>query len=97
MALAITAASTAAHPPTSPVPSTAQKRAALNGLLTKYAYGQLHGADAATLSAIRNQILADAKILGQHVSLPSAPVALTVGSVPSSMSAAQAGRVHVTA
>jgi hypothetical protein len=75
-----------------PVPSTghaptasAQQQAALRQLLTKYTYDQTHGTDAATLSALRRQITAAAKALGQHVTLPQGPVTAEAGNADTPM------------
>ncbi len=54
--------------------SRAQQLAALNQMLNKYQIGQSRGESAAMLSNLGKQILATAKTLGQHVTLPKTPV-----------------------
>jgi hypothetical protein len=53
--------------------SRAQQLAALNQMLNKYQIGQSHGESAAVLTTLGKRILAAAKTLGQHVTLPKAP------------------------
>ena len=69
--------------------STGQQQAALRQLLTRYAYDQSQGLDAAALAKLGRQITSAAKALGQHVTLPHAPAA----QVP----ATPTGKVDVTA
>jgi hypothetical protein len=111
MALTITAASAATHIPPSVAsfpkaaaqPSAAsaaasrgQQQAALNQLLAKYTYDQSQGADTRILSAIGKQIIAAAKTLGQHVTLPRGPA--SSGPHPTTPTAgAAAAKVNVTA
>lgn len=81
--------------------SNTQQQAALKQLLATYAADQSHGAAASTLSALGKQIMADAKALGQTVTLPSAPASSTASSAASTPSAAIAasdtGKLDVTA
>jgi hypothetical protein len=67
----------------------AQRQAALRQLLTRYAYDQSHGTDAAALAKLGRQITSAAKALGQHVTLPSVSAARA--------SAAPKSKVDVTA
>jgi hypothetical protein len=53
-------------------------------MLVKYTYDQSHGMDATTLSTLGKQIVAAAKALGQHVTLPQAPAA--VAAAPNKVS-----------
>ena len=55
-----------------PVSGTQQQQAALRQLLAKYTYDQARGTDQTTLANLGKQILAAAKALGQHVTLPRA-------------------------
>jgi hypothetical protein len=67
-------------------------------MLVKYARDQSHGIDAATLSMLGKQIIAAAKALGQHVTLPTAPAGAGATSATRAASAAVAkGKVNVTA
>ena len=76
--------------------SRSQQQAALNRLLVKYTHDQSQGADTRTLSALGKQIMAAAKALGQHVTLPSAPAGS--GPHPTTQTAgAAAEKVNVTA
>ncbi|MBV9247889.1 MAG: hypothetical protein JO227_01395 [Acetobacteraceae bacterium] len=59
--------------------ASTQQQAALRQMLTKYAYDQSHGADETTLAALGKQIMAAAKALGQHVTLPNAPTTTDQG------------------
>ena len=80
----------AAQPPAaSAAASKSQQQAALTRLLAKYSYDQSRGTNAGTLSALAKQIVAAAKALGQHVTLPRA--ATPAGT------ATTAGRVNITA
>ena len=97
------AATTAAAP-------SGQQRAALNQLLSKYQYAQSHNAAASTVSALGKQILAEAKTLGQHVTLPRAPASAPAAvatpataqvaapvAAPAPSAPAATGRVSITA
>jgi hypothetical protein len=111
MALTIIAAAAATHVPPGVAPSPkaaaqpsaasaaasrGQQQAALNQLLAKYTYDQSQGADTRILSALGKQIMAAAKALGQHVTLPSAPAGS--GPHPTTQTAgAAAEKVNVTA
>ena len=81
--------------------SNTQQQAALKQLLATYASDQSHGTEASTLSALAKQIMADAKALGQTVTLPSAPASSagsTVASTASATSVASGtGKIDVTA
>jgi hypothetical protein len=55
------------------VASRSQQQAALTRMLAMYARDQQHGVDGTTLSSLGKQIMAAAKALGQHVTLPRAP------------------------
>jgi hypothetical protein len=78
--------------------SRGQQQAALSRLLTKYAYDQSHGSDAQTIATLGKQILAAAKGLGQHVTLPQAPASSPASPPPPTAGAAHvAGKVNVTA
>jgi hypothetical protein len=68
--------------------SRAQQLAALNQMLNKYQIGQSHGESAAILSTLGKQILAAAKAIGQHVTLPKAPTV----AAPASSEAAGGGQ-----
>jgi hypothetical protein len=57
-------------------------------MLNKYQIGQSRGESTAILSNLGKQILAAAKTLGQHVTLPKAPVV----AGPASSEAASAGQ-----
>lgn len=59
-------------------------------MLTKYAYDQSHGIGETTLSALGKQIMAAAKALNQHVTLPRAPAAAAASAAPNQ------GKVSVT-
>jgi len=85
--------------PSQTVADTAHQQAALRQLLTKYSYDQAHGIDATTLSNLGKQIMAAAKALGQHVTLPHAQAASGGGEATSSTASSvpQKGRVRVTA
>ncbi|HEY3848742.1 MAG TPA: hypothetical protein VGL95_16685 [Acetobacteraceae bacterium] len=75
-----------------------QQQAALNHLLSKYKYGQSHDVAASALSSIGRQILADAKALGQHVTLPRAPAGSGAApAAPEATTAPATGRISVTA
>jgi hypothetical protein len=76
--------------------SRSQQQATLNRLLVKYAHDQSQGADARTLSALGKQIMAAAKALGQHVTLPNAPASSSPGLTTQPAGAAPA-MVNVTA
>jgi pyruvate dehydrogenase E2 component (dihydrolipoyllysine-residue acetyltransferase) len=95
-------AAQAAHPAAAAAPAAApatggQQQAALNQLLSKYRYGQSHNVAASTLSSLGRQILAEAKTLGQHVTLPRAPAG--AGAAPAAVANATPvpGKVSVTA
>jgi hypothetical protein len=69
-----------AQPSAQPAASaSAKQQAALHAMLSKYAYDQSHGIDGKTLSALGKQIMAAAKALGQHVTLPRAPASSSEG------------------
>jgi hypothetical protein len=76
-----------------------QQQAALNQLLSKYKYSQSHNVAASTISSLGRQILAEAKTLGQHVTLPRAPAG--AGAAPAAAPPPTAtpapGKVSVTA
>jgi len=93
------AAKVAAQPPAaSAAGSSDQQRAALNRMLATYARDQSRGTDARTLSALGKQIMAAAKALGQHVTLPHAPASSGAASAtPAPSAAAEKGKVNVTA
>ena len=75
-----------------------QQQAALNHLLSRYKYGQSHDVAASALSSLGRQILADAKTLGQHVTLPRAPAGSgAVPAAPEATTAPATGRISVTA
>jgi hypothetical protein len=76
---------------------TAQQRSALNQMLATYARDQSHGIGGSTLSALGKQIMAAAKVLNQHVTLPHAPA--PAGSEATSVppAVAEKGKVNVTA
>jgi hypothetical protein len=75
-----------------------QQQAALNHLLSKYKYGQSHDVAASALSSLGRQILADAKVLGQHVTLPRAPAGSGAApAAPEATTAPATGRISVTA
>jgi hypothetical protein len=88
-----------AQPSAAPVTgSTAQQQAALSRMLVTYARYQSRGTDATTLSNLGKQIMAAAKAIGQHVTLPHAPASSGGASVMPTASAAQEkGKVNVTA
>jgi hypothetical protein len=70
----------------------------LNQLLVKYTRDQAQGTDARILSALGKQIMAAAKALGQHVTLPHAPPASAAGSASQAESGASKTKmVNVTA
>lgn len=70
----------------------------MRGLVAKYAYGQSHGSAASTLSALGKQILAAAKELDQHVTLPRVSASAGAAAETQAASAAPAtGKVNVTA
>lgn len=88
----------AAAPASAAASGGQQQRAALNQLLSKYKYGQSHNIAASTLSALGKQIMADAKTLGQHVTLPRAPAgAGAAPAAPVANAAPANGKVNVTA
>jgi len=75
-----------------------QQHAALNQLLTKYKYGQSHGVAAAALSSLGRQILAEAKTLRLHVTLPRAPASSAATAAPPAVTrGSDNGKVDVTA
>jgi hypothetical protein len=91
-------ATQAVQPATASASASTQQRAALNQLLSKYKYSQSHNAAAGVLSSLGRQIMAEAKTLGQHVTLPHAPVSSNATAVPPAASAAPAtGKVSITA
>jgi hypothetical protein len=75
--------------------SSAQQHAALNGMMARYAYDQTRGTDAGSLSNLGAQIIAAAKAIGQHVTLPHAPAGSSVASATTAVTAAS-GKVDVT-
>jgi hypothetical protein len=75
--------------------SSAQQHAALNGMMARYARDQTHGTDAGSLSNLGAQIIAAAKAIGQHVTLPHAPASPGVASATTAVTAAS-GKVDVT-
>lgn len=75
--------------------SVAQQRAALTRMLTTYTRYQSHGADAGILSKLGRQILAAAKALGQHVTLPHAPT--SAAATPTARAMPANGKVDLTA
>jgi hypothetical protein len=78
--------------------SSAQQQAVLNRMLATYARDQSRGTDAGTLSNLGKQIMAAAKAIGQHVTLPHAPAGSGAASATPAASAAQdEGKVNVTA
>ena len=77
--------------------ATAQGRAALNRMLATYARDQSHGIGGSTLSALGKQILAAAKALGQHVTLPQAPAPAGSEATSAPPAVAQKGKVDVIA
>lgn len=82
----------------SAVGSVAQQRAALTRMLATYKQYQSHGADAGMLSKLGKQILAAAKALGQHVTLPRAPAnAGAAQAAPAASAAPGKGKVNITA
>ena len=89
----------AAQPTAAPsAGSSTQQQAALTRMLVTYARDQLHGADPRILSALGKQILAAAKTLGQNVTLPRAPASSGAApATPAAASAAEKGKVNVTA
>lgn len=72
--------------------SSAQQHAALNQMLAKYTRDQTRGTDAGSLSNLGAQIMAAAKAIGQHVTLPHAPASPGAASA----TAAASGRVDMT-
>lgn len=83
-------------PAASAAGSSAQQQAALTRMLATYSRDQSEGTDARTLSALGKQILAAAKSLGEHVTLPHASAG--AGSPkPATNEASEKGRVNVTA
>ena len=77
--------------------SVAQQRASLTRMLATYTRYQAHGADTGILSNLGKQILAAAKTLGQHVTLPRAPVRAGAASAPPAASATPTkGKVNLT-
>jgi hypothetical protein len=76
-----------------------QQQAALNQLLSKYKYSQSHNVAASTLSSLGRQILAEAKTLGQHVTLPRAPASAGAApaAAPTPTATPATGKVSVTA
>ncbi len=58
-------------------------------MLAKYAYDQSRGVDSSTVSALGKQILAAAKALGQHVTLPKAPATAGEGAATNASQSAQ--------
>ena len=94
MPAAVSAASTAASQPSaaSAAQSREQQQLALSRMLVTYTRDQSHGADPATLSSLSKQIMAAAKALGQHVTLPKAPA-----SAQAAPAATPKGKVSVTA
>jgi hypothetical protein len=96
IAPATVASTVAQHPSTATASSaSAQQRTALNRMLATYTRDQQHGADQATLSSLGKQIMAAAKTLGQHVSLPQAPANADQSS--STQTTTASGKVNVTA
>jgi hypothetical protein len=97
MPAAINAASVAASQSSaaSAAQSREQQQLALNRMLVTYTRDQSHGADPATLSSLGKQITAAAKMLGQHVTLPKAPV--SSAATVAAPAAARKGSVSVTA
>jgi len=78
--------------------SAAQQQAALNRMLATYTRDQSHGIDAGTLSVLGKQILAAAKAIGQHVTLPQAPANTgAVSTAPVQNAASGLGKVDVVA
>jgi hypothetical protein len=78
--------------------SSAQQQAALNKMLATYARDVSRGVDAGTLSNLGKQIMAAAKAMGQHVTLPQAPASSGAASATSAASVPPAkGVVNVTA
>lgn len=75
--------------------SVNQQRAALTRMLASYTRYQSHGADAGMLSNLGKQILAAAKALGQHVTLPRAPASARATAAAPAASAK--GKVNITA
>ncbi len=65
-------------------------------MLATYARDQSHGTDARTLSNLGKQIMAAAKAIGQHVTLPRAPAG-TASATPAASAVQQKGKVNVTA
>jgi hypothetical protein len=72
--------------------STAQETAALNQLLTKYKYDVSHNSPASTLSSLGRQITADAKVVGQYVTLPRAPASASAAPATTVANTAAAPR-----
>jgi hypothetical protein len=62
--------------------STAQQQAALNQLMVKYAHDQSSGVDPRIIAALGKQIIAAAKALNQHVTLPQAPAGASASAAP---------------
>jgi hypothetical protein len=75
--------------------SSTQQQAALNRMLARYAHDQTRGTDAGTLSNLGKEIMAAAKAIGQHVTLPHAPASPGAASATTAVSPAN-GRVDVT-
>ena len=75
--------------------SVNQQRAALTRMLASYTRYQSHGADAGMLSNLGKQILAAAKTLGQHVTLPRAPA--SARATAAAPAAPAKGKVNITA
>ena len=75
--------------------SVNQQRAALTRMLASYTRYQSHGADAGMLSNLGKQILAAAKALGQHVTLPRAPA--SARATAAAPAAPAKGKVDITA
>lgn len=94
-----TAITQAAQPTARPAAAPqGQQQAALNQLLAKYKYGQSHGVAASALSSLGRQILAEAKTLGQRVTLPRAPAGSGAAApAPTQPTGSEGGKVNVTA
>jgi len=77
--------------------STSQETAAFNQALGKYKADLAQGQPASALKSLARQIAADAKVLGQNVPLPSAPLAAASAKPAASPEPASTGRLDTVA